>query len=113
MHLRHHPTQQLAAVGAGPGRIGVGEVAADVAQRAGAEQGIADRMQQHVAVGVGDEAAVEGNGDAADPQVVALAEAVDVEAVADSHHAVSFLSAEGSGASWAARIASASARSSG
>jgi hypothetical protein len=45
--------QQRAAVGALELRVGVREVLADIAQRAGAKQGIAQGVQQHVAVGMG------------------------------------------------------------
>ncbi len=84
---RDDVAQQAATVGAGPALVVVGEQVADIAQRAGAEQRIAERMKQHIAVGVGDETVIVGDAYTADHQMVAIAEAMDVEAVADSHHA--------------------------
>ena len=57
---------------------------ADVAQRERAEDGVAQRVDGHVAVAVGDQAARMRHLDAAEHDVVAVAEAVDVEAVADA-----------------------------
>ena len=45
-------------------------------------------MQQHVAVGVGDEAVLEGDPYPADRQVVTLPETMNVEAVTDSQRHV-------------------------
>ncbi|MCY1284810.1 hypothetical protein D9M70_337280 [compost metagenome] len=58
---------------------------ADVAQRGGAEQRIGQRVQQHVAVGMGDQAELVGDSHAAEGDEIALAETVHVVAVADTH----------------------------
>jgi len=49
---RHGAPQQDAAVGALVARVGIGKMAADIAQRHGAEQGIGDRVQQRIGVGM-------------------------------------------------------------
>src|SRR5690606_41014861 len=46
--------QQFAAVDAAKLWIGIGKMLTDVAQRARPQQGIAERMQQHIAIGMGD-----------------------------------------------------------
>ena len=50
-HFQHR-SDELAAVGAAPARVAVGKVLADVPQARGSEQGIDQRMQEHVAVGM-------------------------------------------------------------
>src|SRR5690554_7200518 len=57
---------------------------ADVAQRQRAEDGIAQRMQDHVAVAVRHQAAVVRHAHAAEHHMLALAKGVDVVAVADA-----------------------------
>ena len=54
---RRDVAQQRAAVGALPARIGVREVRAEVAQRERAEERVADRVQQHVGIGMAGEPA--------------------------------------------------------
>jgi len=77
--------QQRAAVGALEARVGVGKVLADIAQGQRTEQRIGERMQQHVAVGMGDQPELVGNAHAAQGDEIALAEAVYVVAMADTH----------------------------
>ena len=60
---------------------------ADVTESHGAEQRIAERVQHHVAVRMRDDAAVVRNRDAAERDVCAGAECVDVVAKPDSHRA--------------------------
>jgi hypothetical protein len=50
------------------------------------EDRVAQRVDGDVSIGMGDDAALEGNAHAAQHEVVALAEGVHVEAVADPHH---------------------------
>jgi hypothetical protein len=57
---------------------------ADVAQPERAEQRIGDRMDDDIAVGVGDGADVMGDDDAAEHQAPAGLQAVDVVAVTDA-----------------------------
>jgi len=105
---RRDVAQQHAAVRARPLRLGVGEVHADVAQRQRAEDRVGDRVQKDVGVGVPGQPAVERNRHAADHQAPPGGERVHVEAVADADRHRSSPSP-----AWAARIAAASARSSG
>jgi len=49
-HARHAFAQQHAAVRASELRVGVREMAADIAHRGRAEQRVGDGMQQHVSV---------------------------------------------------------------
>ena len=51
-----HLAQQLQAVGALEGRVGIREVRADIAEARGTQQGIANRMQQHVGIAMAQEA---------------------------------------------------------
>src|SRR5690606_25764217 len=80
-----HMAQQHPAIGALELRIGVRKVLADIAQRHRAEQCIAERMQQHVAIGMRQQAALMWNPHAAERDEVALAEAMHVVTVADTH----------------------------
>ena len=84
-------SQQRATVGALEPRVGVREVLADVAQRRRAEQRIGQGVQQHVAVGVGDQPMFVGNAHAAEGDEVALAEAMHVVAMANSHEKTPWL----------------------
>ena len=84
LQLFGDPAQQDAAVDAGERGVGIREMAADVAQPGRAQQRIADRVQQHVGVGVSGQPQVVGNVDAADDELAAGGEGVDVEAVADA-----------------------------
>ena len=77
--------QQGATVGTLEGRIGIGEVLADVAKRHGAKQRITQRVQQHVTVGVSNKTEFMGNPYAAEGDEIAFAEAVYVIAMADTH----------------------------
>ena len=83
--------QQLPAVDALETLIGIREMLADVAQRGRAEQGIADRVQQHIGVGMAKQTAIVGNIDTADDQPAPLGEGMHVETVAYTNvHAASF-----------------------
>ena len=87
VHHRGHGAQEQPAVGAAIARIGVRKMTADVALAERPQHGIAQRMDHHVAVGVRDDAAVVGNAHAAEHDVVAVAERMHVETLADSHFA--------------------------
>ena len=81
---------------AAPFQRGVGgrEPLPDVALRQGSEDGVGQRVQADIGVGMPDEAAVERDGDAAEHHPVAGAEAVHVEAVAGADiHGASHLGA--------------------
>src|SRR5574340_332899 len=58
---------------------------ADVAQRRRAEQRVADRVQQHVGIGMAEQAPVIRNVHAADDQLAPLYQLVNVETLSDSH----------------------------
>ena len=105
---RRNVAQEHAAVGALPPRVGVRKVRTDVAQRERAQQRVADRVQQHVGVGMPGEPARMRDRDAAQHERPALDQRVHVESGADAHRRQ-----DASSAACAARIAAASARSSG
>ena len=68
-----------------PARIRVREVLADVAVADGAQQGIGERMQPDIGVGVPFEAVGMRDLDAAQPDVVARREAMHIEALTGAH----------------------------
>ena len=74
--------QEQVGRGAAPLRIARREMRADVAVGDGAEHGVGDRMQQHVGVGMADQPVIVRHLHAAEPDMVALAEGVDVETLA-------------------------------
>src|SRR5688500_15751756 len=76
--------QEGAAVGAFPSRIGRREVAPDVAQRERAEHRVAQRMDHNVAIGMRQHALRMRHAHATKHDVVARAEGMHVEAVADA-----------------------------
>ena len=73
------------ALGALPARVGVAEVLADVPEPGGAQQRIAQRVQQHVAVGMRHDAVAVGNAHAAEHDEVPGPEGVYVRTEADAH----------------------------
>ncbi len=93
-------TQQVPAVGPFVARVAVGKMTADVAEARCPEQRVADRMQQHVGVGMSGEPPVVGDIDTADDELTTGHQRMDVEALTDSHRS-------------AFRTSAASARSSG
>lgn len=58
---------------------------ADVAQRRSAKQGIAQGVQQHVTVGVGQQAVFVGDTHPAQGNEITVAETVHIVAVANTH----------------------------
>ncbi|MCY1302881.1 hypothetical protein D9M70_525640 [compost metagenome] len=89
-HAARSLAQQHAAVGAGKARVGIGEMAADVAQRGRAEQRVSHRVQQRVGIGMAQQAAVMRDFHAAKDQLAAGHQRVDVIALAhadiERHH---------------------------
>jgi hypothetical protein len=77
--------QEVEAAGACPSVVGGREEDPDVAKGGRSEQGVNDGVDQDIGVGVPDEAAVVGDGDAAEDEGTVRAELMGVEAVADSH----------------------------
>ena len=75
--------QQDAAVNVPVARIAVGKVAADVAQRDGAEQGIGDRMEQRIGIGVSEQAGCVGDFDAAEDELAPGDQSMNVVALPD------------------------------
>src|SRR5579859_5942918 len=84
-HELHHFPQHPAAVCAFPLRIRVREMPADVTQGCRAQQRIAKRVQQHVAIRVGLHAFAVDDAHTAQHHVVAGSEGVHVVTVADPH----------------------------
>src|SRR5690606_11369774 len=76
--------QEHAAVGILPARVAGRKVGADVAQRECAQHRVAQGVDDHVAVGMGQYAAVVGNADATEYDMVALAEGMDVVTLTDT-----------------------------
>ena len=84
---RHHTAnfgQQHAGVRAFEARIGVGEMAANVAQRSRAQQRIGDSVQQHVSIGVAQQAHRMGNMHAANDERTAGHQRVGVPTLANT-----------------------------
>jgi ABC-2 type transport system ATP-binding protein len=78
--------EHFGRVSAAVDRIGVGKKFADIPQRRRSEQGIGDRVEEHVGVAVADGGLVVGDSDAAEHQAGAWFEAVGVVAEADAVH---------------------------
>lgn len=70
------------------GGVGVGKHLADVAEPSRAEEGVGDRVQEHVGVAVADGPAVVRDGDPAEHEAVTGAEPVRVVAKTDAVHAL-------------------------
>ncbi len=62
-------------------------MSADIAEAGGPEQRIGDRMEQHVGIGMAEQPALEGDLHAADDELAPRHEGMDVETLADAHHA--------------------------
>ena len=82
--LLDHRTHEPAAVGAAQTRVGIRKMPADVAQPRRTEQRVADRVQQHVAIGMAEQTLLERDVDAADHQLAPRHQRVDVEPLSDS-----------------------------
>src|SRR5262249_46997694 len=85
--------QKHQAVRALPLRIGVREVCADVAESRGAKQRVAERVSEHVSIGMTHWAFFERELDAANNQRAALGKSMQVipNAAAEAHACVAFL----------------------
>ena len=86
----HDPAQQDTAVDAGVGGVGIREMAADVPQARGTEQGVAEGVDGHVAIGMGLQSLVVGHLDPGEHQGSAGTEAMGVDALADQHGRLCF-----------------------
>ena len=100
-NLRNDVAQKIAAVGAGPRGIGVGEVFANITQTRGAKQCVTQSMQHNIAIGVRDQAALVGNTLATEHHVISLTKSVHVKTVTDAHQLRSLWCAA-PGPAWAA-----------
>src|SRR5690606_3902330 len=80
----HHPAQQLAAVDTPKPGVAIGEVAADLPQPRSPQQGITERVDQDIAVGVGHHPPAMGQGGAANDNGIPRAKGVDVVTVTDA-----------------------------
>ena len=69
-----------------PFRIGIREMRADVAEARRAEQRVAKRVAQHIAIGMAHRAFVERNFDSADHQLAAFGQAVQIVADSGARH---------------------------
>jgi hypothetical protein len=85
-HQMNRVGQEPVRRGAAPLRVARREVDADVALGQGAQQGIRERVQDHIPVRVGDHAPVMGHPDPAEPDMIPLAEGMNVEAGAEAGH---------------------------
>ena len=83
-HTLRRGTQQRQRIRAFEGRVGVGEMAADVAKAGGTEQGIDDRVQQRIRIRMPQQPAVVGNLDPAQQQLAAGHQRVGVPPLANS-----------------------------
>ncbi len=75
------------AVSACIGRICIGEMAADVAERRRAQERVHDGVQQNVGIAVAEQALLIRDIDAAEDELSALHEAVDIISHAETRHA--------------------------
>ena len=75
--------QQHAAVGAFVTRVGIGKMAADIAERHRTEQRIGNRMQQRIGVGMTEQAGGVGNLDPAENQLAAFDQFMHVVTLPD------------------------------
>ncbi|MOA19102.1 hypothetical protein D3C78_1394590 [compost metagenome] len=75
--------QQLHGIRALELRVGVGKVPADVPQRRAAQQRIGDGMQQHVGIRMPEQAHAVGNFHAADDELAAGHQGVDIPTFTD------------------------------
>ena len=82
----HGPGEEDLAVDAGILAGGVGEVIADVAQSGGAEQGVADGVNEYVGVAMAKQSEGVVDVHTADPQFTVGGEGVDVVSESDSHN---------------------------
>ena len=78
--------QEPVGGGAAPLRVARREMGADVPIGQGAEERVGQGVQDHVAVRMADEPRSCGNAHAAEPDVIAIAEGVHVEARAEAGH---------------------------
>ena len=72
--------EQSLAVNALILRVAVGKMVADIAQVGGTEQGVADSMYEYVGITVAQQSDGAGDEDAAEPELAAFYETVDVVA---------------------------------
>ena len=84
----HGMAQETLAIGAFPLRVGGWEMYADIAFAKGAENGVDQSMPTRVRIGVAKHALVMSDPHAAERDVIAIAEAMRVDAVADTGDAV-------------------------
>ena len=85
LHLLEHMTQQNAAVSTLELRVGVGKVLANIAQRGGAKQGVAQRMQQYVAIRMREQTRGVRNPHAAQGNEVAFSKTMHIVAMANTN----------------------------
>src|SRR5260221_12031122 len=83
-HVRRYLTQEHSAVGAAVARIAVRKMLTDIAHPERAQHGVAKRVNHDVAVGMRDDPLRVVDSYAAQDDVVARAERMDIEPLADS-----------------------------
>src|ERR1700751_3662442 len=76
--------EERQAVRAFPLGIGVGEMRADIAERGGSKQRVANRVGENITIGMTDRTFVEGDDDAADDERTAMGKTVEIVANAAS-----------------------------
>ena len=81
---RHSTAQQHAAVGTLVARVGVRKVAANIAQRDGAEQRVGNRVQQRIGIGMTEQPGWVRDFHAAKYQLAAFNQPMHVVALTDS-----------------------------
>ena len=84
--IRKHVAEQSRAVCASIGFVRVRKPLSDVPQRECAENGIGDRMQEHVRVGVAEQAAVPWDLHSPKHEFAVIADSVQVVSMSDSDH---------------------------
>ena len=84
MHLLNHATQENPAVYGGKRRVAIGKMTTDIPCPDCAEQGITERMDQHIAIRVGHQPLSVRNAYAAKHHGAARAESMNIVTMPDA-----------------------------
>ena len=85
MHPLHHLTQKNATINASVSVVGIGKMSADIALTNRTQQGVANRMNQHITIRVSQQSAVMSNSDPAKHQGTSATKAVYIVTVSYTH----------------------------
>jgi hypothetical protein len=88
MQFGHDVMQEVPAVGVAKAFIRIGKPSTDIAEPQRTEQRIAQRMNQHIPIGMRDDSANVRYAHSADDDSIAVAITVSIEAVPNSHQSL-------------------------